>query len=105
VPAAAGAGCRWCWCWLPLVLILVTRGTLALTVDGQASELKAGTAGHIMSGTGYLLANPGRAETTFALVHIPPAQARARYTRTGPPAKPGSSSGPSPRTGRFRPRV
>ena len=63
------------------VLIMVTRGALAMTVDGQTNRLAAGTAGHIVSGTGYLLANPGRAEAAFALVHIPPAGTRARYTR------------------------
>jgi hypothetical protein len=40
------------------VLIMVTRGALAMTVDGQTSHLAAGTAGHIVSGTGYVLANP-----------------------------------------------
>jgi len=72
------------------VLIMITRGTLAITVDGQTSHLTAGTAGHIVSGTGYLLANPTRAEAAFILVHIPPAAARARYTR--PPA--GQPEGP-----------
>lgn len=63
------------------VLILVTRGTLTMTVEGELSELKAGTAGHITSDAGYILANQGRADTEFALVHIPPAAARTRYTR------------------------
>jgi hypothetical protein len=63
------------------VLIMVTRGALAMTVDGQTSHLAAGTAGHIVSGAGYVLANPGRAEAVFVLVHIPPAAARGRYTR------------------------
>lgn len=40
-----------------------------------------GTAGHITSAAGYILANPGRATTEFTLVHIPPAAARTRYTR------------------------
>jgi hypothetical protein len=52
---------------------MVTRGALAMTVDGEPSHLAAGTAGHIVSGAGYVLANPGRAETAFVLVHIPPA--------------------------------
>lgn len=71
------------------VLIMVTRGTLTMTVDGQPSQLKPGTAGHITSGAGYLLANSGRADTAFTLVHIPPAATRARYTRaaTGRPHK------------------
>jgi transcriptional regulator with XRE-family HTH domain len=71
------------------VLIMVTRGTLTMTVDGQPSQLNPGTAGHITSGAGYLLANSGRADTAFTLVHIPPAATRARYTRTatGPPHK------------------
>lgn len=64
------------------VLIMVTRGGLAMTVDGETSRLAAGTAGHIVSGTGYVLANPGRSEAAFVLVHVPPASARARYTRT-----------------------
>ena len=63
------------------VLIMVTRGALAMTVDGETSHLAAGTAGHIVSGTGYSLANPGRADAAFVLVHIPPATARARYNR------------------------
>jgi len=63
------------------VLIMVTRGALAMTVDGETSQLTAGTAGHIVSGTGYALANPARADAAFVLVHIPPAAARARYTR------------------------
>ena len=63
------------------VLVLVTRGTLTMTVEGEPSQLKAGTAGHITADAGYVLANPGRAETEFALVHIPPAPGRARYTR------------------------
>jgi transcriptional regulator with XRE-family HTH domain len=63
------------------VLILVIRGALAMTVDGETSRLAAGTAGHIVSGNGYVLANPGRAEAALVLVHIPPAAARARYTR------------------------
>jgi transcriptional regulator with XRE-family HTH domain len=64
------------------VLIMVIRGTLTLTVQGEASQLKAGTAGHITSGASYDLANPGRADTAFVLVHIPPAATRTRYTRT-----------------------
>ena len=68
------------------VLIMVNRGTLTMTVDGQPSQLTPGTTGHITSGTGYLLANSGRADTAFTLVHIPPAATRARYTR--PPARP-----------------
>jgi transcriptional regulator with XRE-family HTH domain len=63
------------------VLLLVTRGTLTLEVEGQASQLTAGTAGRITSGAGYSLANRARAEAAFALVHIPPATTRARYTR------------------------
>jgi mannose-6-phosphate isomerase-like protein (cupin superfamily) len=63
------------------VLIMVNRGTLTMTVDGQPSQLKPGTAGHITAGAGYLLANSGRADTAFTLVHIPPASMRARYTR------------------------
>ena len=62
------------------VLIMVNRGTLTMTVEGQPSQLKPGTAGHITSGAGYLLANPGRADTAFTLVHIPPGTMRARYT-------------------------
>jgi transcriptional regulator with XRE-family HTH domain len=72
------------------VLIMVTRGALDTTVAGETSHLAAGTAGHIVSGTGYVLANPARAETAFVLVHIPPAAARARYTRA--PAKPSDTS-------------
>jgi transcriptional regulator with XRE-family HTH domain len=70
------------------VLIMVNRGTLTMTVDGQPSQLKPGTAGHITAGAGYLLANSGRADTAFTLVHIPPASMRARYTRAAarPPA-------------------
>jgi transcriptional regulator with XRE-family HTH domain len=74
------------------VLIVVNRGTLTMTVEGAPSQLKPGTAGHITSGAGYLLANSGRADTEFTLVHIPPAAARARYskvTKTAP--------GPGPR--------
>jgi transcriptional regulator with XRE-family HTH domain len=69
------------------VLIMVNRGTLTMTVEGQPSQLKPGTAGHITSGAGYLLANSGRADTAFTLVHIPPAATRARYTTAaaGPP--------------------
>jgi transcriptional regulator with XRE-family HTH domain len=63
------------------VLVIVTRGTLTMTVDGEGSQLTAGTAGHITSGASYILANPARTDTTFALAHIPPAAARARYTR------------------------
>ena len=63
------------------VLVIVTRGTLTMTVDGEGSQLTAGTAGHITSGAGYTLANPARTDTKFALVHIPPAATRARYTR------------------------
>jgi transcriptional regulator with XRE-family HTH domain len=62
------------------VLVLVIRGALAMTVDDETSHLAAGTAGHIVSGTGYVLANPGRAEAAFMLVHVPPAGTRARYT-------------------------
>lgn len=62
------------------VLVLVTRGALAMTVDGETSHLAAGTAGHIVSRTGYVLANPAQAEAAFVLVHIPPASAGARYT-------------------------
>ena len=62
------------------VLIMVTRGTLIMTVEGTASQLNPGTAGHISSGAGYLLANSGRADTAFTLVHIPPSATRARYT-------------------------
>ena len=72
------------------VLLMVTRGTLTLTVEGQASQMTAGTAGHITTGTGYTLANPGRADMAFTLVHIPPAAARARYTRAA--AKPSSNA-------------
>jgi len=69
------------------VLITVNRGTLTMTVDGQPSQLSPGTVGHITSGAGYLLANAGRADAAFTLVHIPPAAIRARYTRaaTRPP--------------------
>lgn len=63
------------------VLVMVTRGTLTMTVEGRSSQLKAGTAGHVTSGEGYLLANQGKTETEFALVHIPPVTTRARYTR------------------------
>jgi len=66
------------------VLIMVTRGALALTVEDQASQLKPGTAGHITTGASYTLANPGRADTAFVLVHIPPAATRTRYTRPSP---------------------
>jgi transcriptional regulator with XRE-family HTH domain len=62
------------------VLVMVIRGALAMTVDDETSHLAAGTAGHIVSGTGYVLANPGRAEAAFMLVHVPPAGTRARYT-------------------------
>lgn len=69
------------------VLITVIRGALTLTVQGEASQLEAGTAGHITSGASYDLANPGRADTDFVLVHVPPAAPRARYTRAPrPPA-------------------
>ena len=68
------------------VLIMVTRGTLTMTVEDQPSQLKPGTAGHVTSGAGYLLANSGRTDTAFTLVHIPPAATRARYTTaTRPP--------------------
>jgi len=69
------------------VLIMVNRGTLTMTVEGQPSQLKPGTAGHVTSGAGYLLANSGRTDTAFTLVHIPPAATRARYTTaaTRPP--------------------
>lgn len=60
---------------------MVTRGTLTMTAEGGTSQLKPGIAGHITSGASYALANPGRAEAAFALVHIPPAATRARYTR------------------------
>lgn len=73
------------------VLIMVNRGTLTLTVGGQASQLTAGTAGHITSGAGYLLANLSRADTAFVLVHIPPAATRPRYTPAGPSRPPDSS--------------
>jgi transcriptional regulator with XRE-family HTH domain len=72
------------------VLIMVTRGALAMTVAGETSHLAAGTVGHIVSGTGYVLANPARAEAAFVLVHIPPAAARACYTRA--PANPSNTS-------------
>jgi hypothetical protein len=36
-----------------------------MTVDGETSHLAAGTAGHIVSGAGCVLANPARAETAF----------------------------------------
>lgn len=72
------------------VLIMVTRGALTMTVDGETSQLEAGTAGHITSGGGYLLANSGPADTTFTLVHVPPAVAHARYTRAA--AKPSSNA-------------
>jgi transcriptional regulator with XRE-family HTH domain len=77
------------------VLVMVTRGTLALTVDGKVSQLKQGTAGHITSAAGYLLANPGRADTAFVLVHIPPAAVRARYSRGGAGAT-AASGAPGP---------
>lgn len=73
------------------ILIMVTRGTLTLTVEGQASQLKAGTAGHITSGAGYLLANPGRAGTAFVPVHIPPPPP-APDTPGPVPARPSSRS-------------
>jgi len=63
------------------VLLVVSRGTLTLTVDGHASQMTAGTAGHIVSGTGYTLANTGQSDAAFTLVHIPPAATRGRYTR------------------------
>jgi transcriptional regulator with XRE-family HTH domain len=63
------------------VLITVTRGTLTMTVEGQSSQLTAGIAGHVTAGASYALANTGRADTAFTLVHIPPAAQRARYTR------------------------
>jgi transcriptional regulator with XRE-family HTH domain len=63
------------------VLIMVDRGTLTMTVAGRPSELSPGTAGHITAGAGYLLANHGRGDTAFTLVHIPPVATRARYTR------------------------
>jgi len=47
-----------------------------LTVEGQSSQLKAGTAGYITAGAGYILANPARADTAFVLVHIPHAARR-----------------------------
>ena len=53
----------------------------SLTVEGQSSQLKAGTAGYITSGAGYILANPARADTAFVLLHIPHAARRVRYTR------------------------
>jgi transcriptional regulator with XRE-family HTH domain len=67
------------------ILLAVSRGTLTMTAEGHASELTAGTAGHIVSSTGYTLANAGQADAAFILVHIPPA-GRARYTRAA--AKP-----------------
>jgi transcriptional regulator with XRE-family HTH domain len=63
------------------VLLVVTSGTLALTAEGQDSQMAAGTAGHITTDAGYTLANTGRADTAFTLVHIPPAATRGRYTR------------------------
>jgi mannose-6-phosphate isomerase-like protein (cupin superfamily) len=60
---------------------MVIRGALAMTVDDETIDLAAGTAGQIVSGTGYVLANPARAEAAFVLVHVPPAGTRARYTR------------------------
>lgn len=63
------------------VLVMVTHGTLTMTVKDEASQLKAATAGHIASGAGYILANSGRTDAEFTLVHIPPAVTRARYTR------------------------
>jgi transcriptional regulator with XRE-family HTH domain len=71
------------------ILLVVSRGTLTLTAEDQASQLTAGTAGHIVSGAGYALANTGQADTAFTLVHVPPA-GRARYTRTA--AKPPASA-------------
>ena len=62
------------------ILLAVSRGALTVTAEGQASELTAETAGHILSGTGYTLANTGQADTAFTLVHVPPT-GRARYTR------------------------
>jgi transcriptional regulator with XRE-family HTH domain len=72
------------------VLIMVNRGTLTMTVEGKLSQLKPGTAGHITSGAGYLLANSGRADAAFTLMHIPPAATRARYTKVAvrPPDNP-----------------
>lgn len=67
------------------ILLVVSRGALTLTAEGHASQMTAGTGGHIVSGTGYTLANAGQADTEFTLVHIPPA-GRARYTRAA--AKP-----------------
>lgn len=67
------------------VLLIVTRGALTLTVEGHASQMTAGTAGHVVSSTGYTLANTGQADTAFTLVHIPPPAARARYTRPATP--------------------
>jgi transcriptional regulator with XRE-family HTH domain len=66
------------------ILVAVSRGTLTVTAEGHASQLTAGTAGHIVSGTGYTLANTTQADTAFTLVHIPPAAIRTRYTRTTP---------------------
>jgi len=58
------------------------RKDRSLTVQGEASQLKAGTAGHITPGDSYDLANPGRADTAFVLVHVPPGP---RYTRGASP--------------------
>jgi glyoxylate utilization-related uncharacterized protein len=65
------------------VLVMVTCGVLALTVEGQSSQLEAGSAGRIPSGASYIVANPARADTTFVLVYISPAARRAWYTRPG----------------------
>jgi len=64
------------------ILLSVSSGALTLTAEDHVSQLTAGTAGHIVSSTGYTLANTGQADAVFTLVHIPPAAARARYTRT-----------------------
>jgi transcriptional regulator with XRE-family HTH domain len=94
------------------ILLAVSCGALTVTAEGQASELTAETAGLIVSGTGYTLANTGQADTAFTLVHVPPA-GRARYTRavaklpenalssqnaSGPPRRPSKTAAfrPSP---------
>jgi hypothetical protein len=75
-----------------LLVGLAMRAARGAAHDGSggpgrdAPEASGAIAGHIVSGTGYILANRGRAEAAFVLVHIPPAGARARYTR--PPANP-----------------
>jgi glyoxylate utilization-related uncharacterized protein len=59
------------------VLVMVICGVLALTVEGQSSQLEAGSAGHIPSGASYIVANPapGGHDLRAGCTSRPPADA------------------------------